>query len=101
MCFSPYLYRARNLVERFFNKIKQCRRIATATTNSLLTTSPSSSWQLSASGDALTSPHPNVIPSFKITLDNFRSVQLCQAIWSCGHYIGATFSTDYLGDHRL
>ncbi len=26
--FSPYLYRARNLVERFFNKIKQCRRIA-------------------------------------------------------------------------
>ena len=23
------LYRARNLVERFFNKIKQCRRIAT------------------------------------------------------------------------
>jgi transposase len=28
ICFSPYLYRARNLVERFF-KIKQCRRIAT------------------------------------------------------------------------
>ena len=27
--FGPYLYRARNLVERFFNKIKQCRRIAT------------------------------------------------------------------------
>jgi transposase len=26
---GPYLYRARNLVERFFNKIKQCRRIAT------------------------------------------------------------------------
>ena len=29
MCFSPYLYGARNLVERFLNKIKQCRRIAT------------------------------------------------------------------------
>ena len=29
VCFSPYLYRARNLVERFFNKIKQCRRVAT------------------------------------------------------------------------
>jgi len=29
ICFSPYLYRARDLVERFFNKIKQCRRIAT------------------------------------------------------------------------
>ena len=26
---SPYLYRARNLVERFFNRIKQCRRVAT------------------------------------------------------------------------
>ena len=29
ICFSPYLYRSRNLVERFFNRIKQCRRIAT------------------------------------------------------------------------
>lgn len=29
ICFSPYLYRGRNLVERFFNKIKQCRRVAT------------------------------------------------------------------------
>jgi transposase len=29
ICFSRYLYRARNLVERFFNKIKQCRRVAT------------------------------------------------------------------------
>ena len=29
ICFSPYPYRARNLIERFFNKIKQCRRVAT------------------------------------------------------------------------
>jgi transposase len=29
ICFSPCSYRARNLVERFFNKVKQCRRIAT------------------------------------------------------------------------
>jgi transposase len=29
ICFSPYLYRARNQIERFFNKIKQCRRVAT------------------------------------------------------------------------
>ena len=29
ICFSPHLYRARNLVERFFNKIKPCRRVAT------------------------------------------------------------------------
>ena len=28
-CFIPYLYEARNLVERFFNKIKQRRRVAT------------------------------------------------------------------------
>jgi transposase len=29
VCFSPHLYRARNPVEQFFNKIKQCRRVAT------------------------------------------------------------------------
>ena len=29
ICFSPRLYKARNLVERFFNKIKHFRRIAT------------------------------------------------------------------------
>ena len=27
--FSPFLYRFRNLVERFFNKLKQWRRVAT------------------------------------------------------------------------
>lgn len=27
--FSPCLYRARNQVERFFNRIKQCRRVVT------------------------------------------------------------------------
>lgn len=29
ICFSKHLYKARNLIERFFNKIKQFRRIAT------------------------------------------------------------------------
>jgi len=29
ICFGPYLYRDRNWVERFFNRIKQCRRVAT------------------------------------------------------------------------
>jgi len=29
ICFSKDLYKARNLVERFFNRIKQFRRIAT------------------------------------------------------------------------
>ena len=28
ICFSPYLYRDRNLVERSFNRIKHCGRIA-------------------------------------------------------------------------
>ena len=29
ICFSPNLYRVRNLIERFLDKIKQCRRVAT------------------------------------------------------------------------
>jgi len=29
ICFSSYLHRDRNLVERFFNRIKHCRRVAT------------------------------------------------------------------------
>ena len=29
ICICPYLYKARNSVERFFNKIRQCRRVAT------------------------------------------------------------------------
>jgi transposase len=29
ICFSPYLCRARNRVERFFNRIKQCRQVET------------------------------------------------------------------------
>ena len=29
ICFSPFLYGERNLVERFFGKIKHCRRVAT------------------------------------------------------------------------
>ncbi len=28
VCFSKHLYKARNVVERFFNRIKQFRRIA-------------------------------------------------------------------------
>lgn len=29
ICYSPWLYRLRNRIERFFNKIKSFRRIAT------------------------------------------------------------------------
>jgi transposase len=51
ICFSPYLYRDRNLVERFFNKIKHCRRVATRYDN-LAFISPSSSSPASAYGFA-------------------------------------------------
>ena len=41
---------------------------------------------------------PDVISgSFKITMDNFKSVQSCRMIWSRGRYIGAAFSSDALG----
>src|SRR5262252_2312875 len=56
ICFSPFLYRARNLIERFFNKIKQCRRVATDMTNSRPTIWPSSSSHQSAFGYVLMSP---------------------------------------------
>src|SRR5690242_3528810 len=55
ICFSPHLYRARNLVERFFNKHKQCRRIATRLTRLQPTISRSSSWHQSGYGCALMS----------------------------------------------
>ena len=29
ICFCPYLYRARNQLARLFNRIKQCRGVAT------------------------------------------------------------------------
>jgi transposase len=56
VCFSPYLYRARNLVEQFFNKIKQCRR---AMTNSRRTIWHLFSLHRSGYGCALMSPRPN------------------------------------------
>jgi transposase len=63
ICFSPYLYRARNLIERFFNKIKQCRRVAQPdTTNSQPTIWRSSNSRQSAFGYALMSPRPNKLP---------------------------------------
>ena len=42
--FSTYLYRYRNLVERFFNKIKHYRASPRATTSSLEIFLPLSSW---------------------------------------------------------
>src|SRR5215813_8117664 len=60
ICFSPHLYRARNLVERFFNKIKQVGGSRRATTSSRPTTWPSSSSHRYGCGCALMSPCPNV-----------------------------------------
>src|SRR3546814_16304082 len=62
ICFSPYLYRARNLVERFFNKIKQCRRIATRYDKLAANYLASSSLLRSAFGCALKSPRHNWLP---------------------------------------
>jgi transposase len=59
ICFSPHLYRARNLIERFFNKIKQCRRIATRYDKLAQTTSPSFSLHRLGCGRALMSSCPS------------------------------------------
>jgi transposase len=59
ICFSKHLYKARNLVERFFNKIKHYRRIATRydkTAENFLAALTSSR---SASGYAIMSLRPN------------------------------------------
>ena len=29
ICFSPWLYKAQHLIERFFHKLKYCQRVAT------------------------------------------------------------------------
>ncbi|SFP14126.1 Transposase [Bradyrhizobium sp. Ghvi] len=53
---GPYLYRGRNRVERFFNRIKQCRRVATRYDKR--TISLSFSLPRSGYGFALMSPRP-------------------------------------------
>jgi transposase len=63
ICFSPYLYRARNLIERFFNKIKQCRRVAPDMTSWQPITWHSSSSHQSAFGSVLMSPRPTSVAS--------------------------------------
>ena len=53
ICFSPYLYRARNRLERFFNRIKECRRVATRHDRLAPTTLPSFNLRQSGCGRAL------------------------------------------------
>jgi len=59
LCFSPYLYRARNLVERFFNKIKHCRRVATRYDRLAANYLRSFNSPRSGYGCALMSPRPS------------------------------------------
>jgi transposase len=57
--FSPFLYRYRNLVERFFSKLKHFVLSPPATTSTPPTTSLSSNSQPLASGCALMSRRPS------------------------------------------
>jgi transposase len=66
ICFCRHLYRARNLVEGFFNKIKQCWRVATRYDKlAARTTSRSSSSRQSGFGSALMSPRPTGLSTRK------------------------------------
>jgi transposase len=60
----PYLYRARNLVKRFFSRIKQCRRVAISMTSASQTTSPSSNWHQSEFDYALMSARADALREF-------------------------------------
>jgi transposase/DNA-binding XRE family transcriptional regulator len=59
ICFSPHLYRERNLVERFFNKINSVGGSRRAATNSRQTTLPPFSSPQYDCGSALMTPRPS------------------------------------------
>ena len=59
--FSPFLYRYRNLVERFFNNLSIIARSPPDTRNTRPTISPSSSSQPSASPCGITSRWPSLV----------------------------------------
>src|SRR5439155_22553048 len=59
LVLSPHLYRVRNLIERFFNKINSAVASRPDMTSSRPTTWPSSSSPPFASGCVLMSPRPN------------------------------------------
>lgn len=67
ICFSPYLYRQRNHVERFFNRIKQCRRIATRYEKPPSISLHSSSSQQSGYGCAFMSPRPSLAHRWSVS----------------------------------
>ena len=59
ICFSPYLYRARNLVERFYNRSSTAAGLRRAMTSSPPTTLPSFNSHRSGYGCAPMSPRPS------------------------------------------
>ena len=58
-CFNPFLYGARKLVERFFDKNKHCRRVATRYSKLVVNYLAFSSLHPYAYGCALMSPRLN------------------------------------------
>jgi hypothetical protein len=77
-CFSPHLYRARNLVERFFNKIKHCRRVATRYDKLAANYRAFEQLASSGCGCALMSPRPgdrrvSLLPSGMIQARDVRT----------------------------
>ena len=61
ICFSPHLYKARNLIERFFNNIQHYRRIASRSISSYKTTTEHQSSLPFAPGCAVVSLRPKRI----------------------------------------
>jgi hypothetical protein len=67
-CFKPVLYRARNRIERFFNRIKHFRRSPRATKSTPRTSWPCSSWLRHTYGCAIMSLCPSHLELKFITL---------------------------------
>ena len=74
ICFSPYLYRARNLVERFFKRLNTVGVLQPAMTSSRSTTSPSSSSHQSGYGCDLMSPRPRSTLSWPSPPDKHEGI---------------------------
>jgi transposase len=64
ICFSPYLYGARNLVGRFFDKLKQCRHIASRYNRLAANYLAFIKLASIRIGYVLMSPRPNPVQSF-------------------------------------
>ena len=84
ICFSPYLYRARNQVERFSTRSSNVVVWRRATTDWPPTTLPSFNSRRSGYGCALMSPHPSRRDAFR---DLCRFLGDVLAIFSVGRLV--------------